>query len=74
MGRLLFVTIVLPSEPIDTLITSVTHDHVHSERGKERWYIGASITQMSEGDKECLSNYLKKRAEQEPLFDGPGTK
>ncbi len=73
-GRLLFVSIVLPNGPIDALVTSVTHDHVHGERGKERWLIGASITQMSEGDEGRLSSYLKKRAEQEPLFDGPGIK
>lgn len=70
-GRLLFVSIVLPNGPIDALVTSITHDHVHGERGKERWLIGASITQMSEGDEGRLSSYLKKRAEQEPLFDGP---
>lgn len=71
IGRLLFVSIVLPNGPIDALVTSVTHDYVNSEKGKERWLIGASITQMSEGDEGRLSSYLKKRAEQEPLFDGP---
>ncbi|CAN5703851.1 hypothetical protein BH18ACI4_BH18ACI4_19880 [soil metagenome] len=70
-GRLLLVSIALPNGPIDALVTSVRHEHVHGERGKERWVIGASITQMSEADEGRLSSYLKKRAEQEPLFDGP---
>ena len=70
-GRLLLVSVVLPNGPIDALVTSVRHDHVHDERGKERWLIGASITQISERDQERLSSYLKKRAEQEPLLEGP---
>lgn len=68
IGRLLFVSIVLPNGPIDAVVTSVTHDHV-GERGKQRWLIGATITKMSEGDEERLSSYLKKLADQEPIFD-----
>ena len=71
VGRLLFVSVVLPNGPIDALVTSVTHEHVQGERGKKRWLIGASITQMSEGDEGRLSSYLKKLAEQAPIFDGP---
>jgi hypothetical protein len=68
-GRLLFASIVLPNGPIDALVTTVTHDHVRGEKGKERWLIGATITKMSEADEARLSSYLKKLAEREPLFD-----
>jgi hypothetical protein len=71
IGRLLFVSIVLPNGPIDALVTSVTHDHIHGEKGKDRWLIGTTITQMSKADEGRLSSYLKKIADQEPLFDGP---
>jgi hypothetical protein len=70
-GRLLLVSAVLPNGPIDALVTSVTHDHIQGERGKDRWLIGTTITQMSEADEGRLSSYLKKIADQEPLFDGP---
>lgn len=69
VGRLLFVSVVLPNGPIDALLTTVTHDQVRGERGKLRWLIGSTITKMTEADTTRLSNYLKKLAEQEPIFE-----
>jgi hypothetical protein len=66
---LLFVSVVLPNGPIDALLTTVTHDQVRGERGKLRWLIGSTITKMTEADTTRLSNYLKKLAEQEPIFE-----
>lgn len=66
-GRLLFVTITLPSGPVDAVVTTVTHERV-GEGGTARWLVRASITQMSEGDTARLLSYLDKRGKEEPLF------
>jgi hypothetical protein len=69
-GRLLFVTLVLPTGAVDALITTVTHDRARSEEGTTKWLVGALITQMSETDTERLSAFLAKRAQGEPLVLG----
>ncbi|MFN2510675.1 MAG: hypothetical protein ABR568_04440 [Pyrinomonadaceae bacterium] len=66
-GRLLFVTITLPGGPVDAVVTTVKHERVVEGR-TARWLVQASITQMSDGDKARLSNYLDKRGDEAPIF------
>jgi hypothetical protein len=65
-GRLLLVSVVLSNGPIDAVVSTVTHVRQEAEGGLPRWYVGGSITQMSDTDRERLAVYLKKRAEREP--------
>ena len=64
-GRLLFVTITLPSGPIEAVVTTITHDRVQKEGAKASWLVVAHITQMNEADTARLSSYLDKRTEGE---------
>jgi hypothetical protein len=67
-GRLLFVTITLPSGPVDAVITTVGHERVDTEKAAPNWVVQASITQMSESDTARLSGYLERRGNEPPLF------
>jgi hypothetical protein len=60
-GRLLFVTVTLPNGTIDALVTTVTHDRVGESTAK--WFVGASITQISDSDRARLDGYLEKRSQ-----------
>ena len=64
-GRLLFVTITLPSGPVDAVVTTITHDRVQKEGAKASWLVVAHITQMNEADTARFSSYLDKRTEKE---------
>ncbi len=66
-GRMLFVSVVLPGGPIDVIVTTITHDRLVDERGKSRWLVGASITHLSDSDRERLSIYLDARTQEEHL-------
>ena len=68
LGRLLFVTITLPTGPVDVVVTTVAHDRVGTDGRKASWFVRASITQMSEGDTARLLSYLEKRGNEAPLF------
>jgi hypothetical protein len=65
-GRLLFVTITLPSGPVDAVVTTLTHERVQKEGAKASWLVVANITQMNEADTARFSSYLDKRTEREP--------
>ena len=66
-GHLLFVTITLPSGPVDAVVTTVSHDRVGKDEGAASWLVRGSIVQMSDGDTAQLLSYLEKRAN-EALF------
>jgi hypothetical protein len=65
IGRLLFVTITLPSGPIEAVVTTIIHDRVQKEGAKASWLVVANITQMNEADTARLTSYLDKRTEGE---------
>lgn len=67
-GRLLFVTITLPNEAVDAVVTTISHDRVETEKGTPNWIVRTSITQMSEGDTARLFSYLERRGSEAPLF------
>ena len=66
IGRLLFVRVDLPEGPIEAVVAIVS-----SERGgegrKKRWTLGVNIQQLSEADRERLTEYLAKRGKDEPV-------
>jgi len=64
-GRLLFVTLTLPSGPVEVVVTTITHDRVQKDGAKASWLVVAHITQMNEADTARFSNYLDKRTEGE---------
>ena len=68
-GRLLFVTITLPSGPVDAVVTTIKHERVQREGAKASWIVAANITQMNEADTVRFSNYLDKRTEKERAKD-----
>jgi hypothetical protein len=67
-GQLFFVTILLPNETVDMVVTTVSHDRVGLEKGTKKRLVGATITQISEADNARLMSYLDKRGNEEPLF------
>ena len=66
-GRLLFVRVDLPEGPIEAVAKIVTSERV-GEEGKKRWLLGANIHQISDEDRERLTEYLEKRRRGEPLI------
>jgi hypothetical protein len=66
-GGLLFVRVDLPECPIEAVVKIVTSERA-AEASKKRWLIGATIHQMSDDDRERLSDYLEKRRRGEPLI------
>jgi len=68
IGRLLFVTIILPNGAVDAVVTTVRHDRVAAKKGPASWLVRASIIHMSEQDNARLLSYLDKRESEEPLF------
>ena len=67
MGQLLFVRVDLPEGSVEAVVAIVSSERV-GEEGKKRWMLGANIQQMSDADRERLSNYLRKRAKEEPVI------
>lgn len=65
-GRLLFVRIDLPEEPIEAVVSLVTHDRVGDER-KKKWSLGVKIQQMSDDNTKRLEAYLTKHASTRPV-------
>ena len=63
-GCSLFVNVSLPLIEIAAVVTIVYWEKPN--KGKP-WYVGTTISQMSEGDAGQLAAYLKKRAEVEHL-------
>ena len=66
-GGLLFVRVDLPEGSIEAVVKIVTSART-GEEGKKRWLIGANIHQMSDEDRERLTEYLEKRRKGEPLI------
>jgi len=66
-GRLLFVRVDLPEGPVEAVVSIVSSERT-GEEGKKRWILGANIQQMSDADGERLSEYLQKRAKDEPVI------
>ena len=66
-GHLLFVTITLPSGPVDAVLSTVTHDRVGKGENAANWFVRGSIVQISDGDAARLSSYLEKRGNEELL-------
>ena len=67
VGRLLFVRIDLPEEPIEAVVSLVTHDRTGEER-KKKWLLGVQIHQISDEDKERLETYLETRRRGVPVL------
>jgi hypothetical protein len=59
-GCSLFVTVDLPDCAIAAVVSIVNWNRPN---GKARWLVGATISQMSDGDAGRLAAYIKKRAE-----------
>jgi hypothetical protein len=66
-GQLLFVRVDLPEGPVEAVVSIVSSERT-GEEGKKRWMLGANIQQMSDADRERLSEYLQKRAKGEPVI------
>ena len=67
IGRLLFVRVDVPDGPIETVVAIVTSERT-GEEGKKRWTLGVTIHQISDADRERLTQYLLKRAKGEPVI------
>jgi hypothetical protein len=61
-GRHLQVVISLPSGALQAVVKTVTHDRTESAEGLANWFIGSSIVQISDADRERLLSYLEKRS------------
>jgi len=66
-GHLLFVTITLPSGPLDAVVSTVSHERVGKDEGAAIWSVRGSIVHMSEGDTARLLSYLENRTNEAPL-------
>jgi len=66
-GQLLLVRVDLPEGPVEAVLAIVSCERV-GEDGKKRWVLGANIQQMSDADRERLSEYLQKRAKDKPVI------
>jgi hypothetical protein len=66
-GGMLFVRVDLPEGPVEAVVKIVTSERT-GEESKKRWLLGATIHQMSDGDRERLDDYLEKRRRGEPLI------
>jgi len=65
-GGLLFVRVDLPEGPVEGVVKIVTSARA-GEDGKKKWLLGVNIQQMSDDDRERLSEYLEKRRRDEPV-------
>src|SRR5882672_281791 len=62
----LFVTVDLPAGTIDAVV-SIVHCERPGRKGRTSWFVGTTISQMSDGDAARLAAYLEKRSKSEPL-------
>jgi hypothetical protein len=67
IGRLLFIRIDLQEGGVEAVVAIVTSDRA-GEGAKKKWVLGVKIQQISDADRERLTNYLDKRAKGEPLI------
>lgn len=65
LGRLLFIRVDLPEGPIEAVVTIVSTERT-GEDARKKWLLGVNIHQMSDADRERLTEYLQKRAKDEP--------
>ena len=65
-GGLLFVRVDLPEGPVEGVVKIVTSER-GGEEGKKKWLLGVNIQQMSDDDRERLSEYLEKRRQDAPV-------
>ena len=66
-GCSLFVTVNLPDGAI-TAVVSIVNWNSPGSNGRARWFVGTTISQMSDGDAGRLAAYIKKRAESDPYL------
>lgn len=65
-GCALFVTVSLPDGPVSAVASIVYCDRPGS-KGRGKWLVGVTISQMSESDASRLAAYISKRARAEPF-------
>jgi len=65
-GGLLFIRVDLPEGAIEAVVKIVTSER-GGEEGKKKWLLGVNIQQMSDDDRERLSEYLEKRRQDAPV-------
>jgi hypothetical protein len=65
-GGLLFVRVNLPDGSVEAVVKIVSSERA-GEEGKKKWLLGANIHQMSDADRERLTEYLEKRGRGEPV-------
>ncbi|MFN2579000.1 MAG: hypothetical protein ABR607_15085 [Pyrinomonadaceae bacterium] len=61
-GCSLFVTVNLPGAAIAAVVSIVNWER-RGSRGRSSWFVGTTISQMSEQDTARLAAYIKKRSE-----------
>jgi hypothetical protein len=66
VGRLFFVRVDLPGEPIEAVVSLVTHERTGDER-KKKWSLGVKIHQIADDHKERLESYLETRRLEVPV-------
>lgn len=67
IGGLLFVRVDLPEGPIEAVVKIVTSKR-SGEGAKKKWVLGVNTHQISDEDRERLTEYLEKRRRGEPLI------
>ncbi len=63
----LFVTVDLPVGAISAVV-SIVHWERPGSSGRTSWFVGTTISQMSDRDAARLAAYLEKRSKSEPLL------
>lgn len=66
-GCPLFITVDLPDGPVSAVVSVVYYDRPGS-KGRGKWLVGTTISQMSESDAGRLAAYIEKRARAEPYL------
>src|SRR4030095_16560629 len=61
LGRLLFVTVDLPTGPIEAVVSIANHARTGEER-KRKWILGVKILQIADADGKRLTDFLEERA------------
>ncbi len=61
-GRFLLVVVNLPGGAVEALVKTITHKRIENPEGPSNWFVGASISQISDADRARLSSYLEKRS------------
>src|SRR5258708_7346340 len=67
-GCPLFVTVDLPAGAVAAVVYVVHWEHVGANGGA-KWFVGATISQMSDNDAVRLASYLERRAKNEGALD-----